>query len=81
MSRLKERRPRRGTGVEWTIEVVVRPCGVKRSYSLMVALLLATATVIGVLVLRQVPTPVEITAVALVVTAVAVHRERADVAA
>ena len=53
----------------------------RATYSLMVALLPATATVIGILVLRQVPTPVEIAAVALVVTAVAVHRERADAAA
>jgi inner membrane transporter RhtA len=53
----------------------------RATYSLMVALLPATATVIGILVLRQVPTPVEAAAVALVVTAVAVHRERADVAA
>src|SRR5262249_52444857 len=45
----------------------------RASYSLMVALLPATATVIGVLVLRQVPTPVEVAAVALVVTAVALH--------
>jgi inner membrane transporter RhtA len=50
----------------------------RATYSLMVALLPATATVIGILVLRQVPTPVEIGAVALVVTAVAVHRERAN---
>jgi inner membrane transporter RhtA len=48
----------------------------RATYSLMVALLPATATVIGILVLRQVPTPVEVAAVALVVTAVAVHRER-----
>jgi inner membrane transporter RhtA len=53
----------------------------RATYSLMVALLPATATVIGILVLRQVPTPVEVAAVALVVAAVAVHRERADVAA
>jgi len=53
----------------------------RATYSLMVALLPATATVIGILVLRQVPTPVEIAAVALVVTAVAVHRERAGAAA
>jgi inner membrane transporter RhtA len=47
----------------------------RATYSLMVALLPATATVIGILVLRQVPTPVEVAAVALVVTAVALHRQ------
>jgi inner membrane transporter RhtA len=52
----------------------------RATYSLMVALLPATATVVGILVLRQVPTPLEVAAVALVVTAVAVHRERANVA-
>jgi inner membrane transporter RhtA len=52
----------------------------RATYSFMVALLPATATVIGVLVLRQVPTPLEVAAVALVVTAVAVHRERANIA-
>jgi inner membrane transporter RhtA len=53
----------------------------RATYSLMVALLPATATVIGILVLRQVPAPIEIAAVALVVTAVAVHRESAEAAA
>jgi inner membrane transporter RhtA len=48
----------------------------RATYSLMVALLPATATIIGILVLRQVPTPIEVAAVALVVTAVALHRER-----
>ena len=47
----------------------------RATYSLMVALLPATATVVGVVVLAQVPTPVEVAAVALVVAAVAVHRE------
>jgi inner membrane transporter RhtA len=47
----------------------------RAGYSLMVALLPATATVIGVIVLAQVPTRVEILGVALVVAAVALHRE------
>ena len=47
----------------------------RATYSLMVSILPATATVIGVLVLRQVPTPIEVGGVALVVAAVAVHRE------
>jgi inner membrane transporter RhtA len=50
----------------------------RATYSLMVSLLPATATVIGVVVLAQVPTQVEVVGVALVVAAVAVHRERAD---
>jgi inner membrane transporter RhtA len=47
----------------------------RAGYSLMVALLPATATVIGVIVLAQVPTRVEALGVALVVGAVALHRE------
>jgi inner membrane transporter RhtA len=47
----------------------------RAGYSLMVALLPATATVIGVIVLAQVPTRVEVLGVALVVAAVGLHRE------
>jgi inner membrane transporter RhtA len=47
----------------------------RAAYALMVALLPATATVIGVVVLAQVPSLVEITGVALVVAGVALHRE------
>jgi len=36
----------------------------------------ATATVIGVIVLTQIPAPIEILGVALVVTGVAVHQQR-----
>lgn len=45
------------------------------TYALMTALLPATATVIGILVLAQVPRPLEILGVSLVIVAVAVHRE------
>jgi inner membrane transporter RhtA len=48
----------------------------RATYALMVALLPATATVIGILVLRQLPTPAEIAGVTLIVVATAVHRER-----
>jgi inner membrane transporter RhtA len=48
----------------------------RASYALMVSLLPATATVIGALVLTQVPTLVEVAGVALVVAGVALHRER-----
>ena len=48
----------------------------RATYSLMVSLLPATATVIGVIVLTQIPAPVDILGVALVVTGVAVHQQR-----
>jgi inner membrane transporter RhtA len=47
----------------------------RASYALMVSLLPATATVIGIAVLAQVPTAAELSGVALVVAGVAVHRE------
>jgi inner membrane transporter RhtA len=49
----------------------------RSTYALMVSLLPATATVIGIVVLDQLPTWVEVAGVALVVAGVAVHRERA----
>jgi inner membrane transporter RhtA len=47
----------------------------RSTYALMVSLLPATATVIGIVVLSQLPTLVEVAGVALVVAGVAVHRE------
>jgi inner membrane transporter RhtA len=47
----------------------------RATYALMVSLLPATATVIGVLVLAQVPSARELAGVALVVAGVAAHRE------
>jgi inner membrane transporter RhtA len=48
----------------------------KRStFALMLALLPATATVIGAVVLRQFPRPAELAAVAIIVVAVGLHRE------
>jgi inner membrane transporter RhtA len=47
----------------------------RETYSLMVALLPATATVVGLVVLGQVPTVRELVGVCLVVAAVAVHNE------
>jgi inner membrane transporter RhtA len=47
----------------------------RATYSLMVSLLPATATVIGVVVLAQIPSAVELVGVGLVIAAVAVHRE------
>ena len=48
----------------------------RATYALLVSLLPATATAIGVLVLAQLPTARELLGVGLVVAGVAVHRER-----
>jgi len=48
------------------------------TYALMVSLLPATATVIGLLVLAQVPSPAEVAGVAAVIAAIAIHREGAS---
>jgi inner membrane transporter RhtA len=48
----------------------------RSTHALMIALLPATASVIGVVVLSQLPSAAELGGVALVVAAVAVHRER-----
>jgi inner membrane transporter RhtA len=45
------------------------------TYALLVSLLPATATVIGIIVLTQVPAPIEVVGVLSIVAAVAVHRE------
>ena len=50
----------------------------RATYALLVSLLPATATVIGIVVLGQIPSLVEVVGVALVVAGVAVHRERAE---
>jgi inner membrane transporter RhtA len=47
----------------------------RSTYALMVALLPATATVIGIVVLAQLPTALEALGVALVIVGVAVHRD------
>ena len=48
----------------------------KRStYAVLVSLLPATATIVGLIVLGQMPTPVEIVGVGLVIAAVALHRD------
>ena len=48
----------------------------RATYALMVSLLPATATVVGIVVLTQIPTPAEALGVALVVVGVAAHRAR-----
>ncbi len=52
----------------------------RATYSLMLSLLPATATVVGLVVLGQVPTAVDVAGVALVVAGVAIHREAAAAA-
>jgi len=49
----------------------------RATYALMVSLLPATATVIGVIVLTQIPSAADLAGVALVVLGVALHREPA----
>jgi inner membrane transporter RhtA len=46
----------------------------RATYALMVSLLPATATVIGIVVLAQIPSPREVAGVALVVAGVALHQ-------
>lgn len=71
-----------GIGVGVTSSVIPYVCDQlamarlpRSTYALLVSLLPATATVIGVLVLGQVPTAVEVAGVGLVIAAVALHRE------
>jgi inner membrane transporter RhtA len=48
----------------------------RSTYALLVSLLPATATVVGIVVLTQLPTGLELAGVGLVVAGVALHRER-----
>ena len=61
--------------------VRVRPAGARAppraTYALLVSLLPATATVVGLVVLAQVPTAAEAAGLGLVVAGVALHRDRA----
>jgi inner membrane transporter RhtA len=50
----------------------------RATYALMVSLLPATATVIGVVVLAQIPSVTEVAALGLVIAGVAIHREPPD---
>jgi len=47
----------------------------RETFALLLALLPATASVVGLLVLRQVPTPSELAGIGLVVAGVALHRQ------
>jgi inner membrane transporter RhtA len=48
----------------------------RATFALMLSLLPAIAAVIGAVVLRQIPTPVEIAGIALIMSGIAVHRDR-----
>lgn len=50
----------------------------RATFALLLSLLPATATMVGLLVLHQVPTTIELTGVSLVIAGVAVHRDPAD---
>jgi inner membrane transporter RhtA len=73
-----------GIGVGLTSSVIPYVCDQlamarlpRATYSLMVSLLPATATVIGIVVLAQIPSARQVVGVALVVAAVGLHRDRA----
>jgi inner membrane transporter RhtA len=77
-----------GIGVGITSSVIPYVCDQlamtrlsRATYALMVSLLPATATVIGIVVLAQIPSPRQVLGVTLVVAAVALHRDRAEHAA
>jgi inner membrane transporter RhtA len=50
----------------------------RETYSLFVSLLPATAVVVGVIVLQQIPTAIEVAGVALVILGVGIHAETRD---
>jgi inner membrane transporter RhtA len=77
-----------GLGVGVTSSVIPYVCDqlamarlARATYSLMVSLLPATATVVGLVVLGQTPTPRQVLGVALVVGALALHQEGVTAAA
>jgi inner membrane transporter RhtA len=77
-----------GVGVGVTSSVIPYVCDQlamtrlsRATYSLMVSLLPAIATVIGLVVLRQTPTPRQLLGVSLIVGALVLHQERARAAA
>ena len=72
-----------GIGVGITSSVIPYVCDQlamarlsRATYSLLVSLLPATATVVGIVVLAQIPSSLEVFGIALVIGAVALHRER-----
>ncbi|WP_345605283.1 EamA family transporter [Pseudonocardia adelaidensis] len=76
-----------GIGVGITSSVIPYVCDQlamarlpRATYALLVSLLPATATMIGIIVLAQLPTAVEMAGVVLVAGGVALHRERREAA-
>ncbi len=65
------------SGIPYVTDQLAMARLARATYALMVSLLPATATVVGVLVLAQIPAPRDIAGVALVIAGVAVHREPA----
>jgi len=53
----------------------------RSTYSLMMSLLAATGTVVGLVVLAQIPSAQQLLGVGLVVAAVALHHDRAETSA
>jgi inner membrane transporter RhtA len=49
----------------------------RATFALLLSLLPAIATLIGATVLRQIPSPVELVGIALIMSGVALHRDRA----
>jgi inner membrane transporter RhtA len=60
--------------IPYVADQLAMACLARATYALMIALLPAVATVVGIIVLAQVPTAVEVAGVALVIGGVAVHR-------
>jgi inner membrane transporter RhtA len=50
----------------------------RATFALLLSLLPATAMIVGILILRQVPTTIELAGVSMVIAGVAVHRNPAD---
>jgi len=72
-----------GAGVGLTSSVIPYVCDQlamarlpRATFALLLSLLPATATLIGLVVLRQLPTSIEIIGIGLVIAGVAIHRER-----
>jgi len=72
-----------GVGVAVSSSVIPYVCDqlamakmARSTYALFVSLLPATATLVGVVVLAQLPTPIEVVAIVLVIGGVALHQER-----
>ena len=72
-----------GVGVAVSSSVIPYVCDqlamarmARSTYALFVSLLPATATVVAVVVLAQLPTPIEVVAISLVIGGVALHQER-----